>query len=916
MKAKRLPNNPTGQNSFREPPVTAETPYDLFISYADADRAWVEGYLLDALQQASIHYHSVQAFHLGAPLLEEFERAIQQSKRVLLVLTPAYLAQNVDRFVTLLAQHYGLESGAWPVIPLLLQDVQLPARLGVLVPLDAREPMNWDAVVARLCQTLKASPPIRLSKPPCPYPGMTPFREEESEFFFGRTADIEMLLHKLRQHPFITVIGPSGSGKSSLIFAGLIPALRQSTLFGPGTWLVRTVRPGVQPATALNQALGVTAFNQFDLKTFLAAEPGTTKLLLIIDQFEELFTQESAEKALFLQNIQTLITLTGCYVVMTVRADFYADLMTSKLWREIEAHRLDVVPLDEEGLREAIVRPAERRQVYIESALVERLVANAAGEPGVLPFVQEVLVLLWEKIERRYLPLRAYEALVLPYKALSGEERTGLQVAMAQKADAKFSELTAEQQRIARRIFLRLVQFGEGHRDIRRQQPISALRSAGEDGCLFDATLQQLAQNRLLTITSNIQGEPLVDLSHEAMIKGWPLLQAWVKEHGNAELMRRRLELKAEEWVRLGQGVGGLLDPVELREFQTWQQSVAALDIGFSDQASDLIHMSERAIAKATHDRQRGRQLVRILVWTAVSIILLFGGIGLIFNWPVITGWQIVPLPQGITATEFQGLTIETDQKNPDLLYLLYRPTGSLFKSVNGGRTWSALELHQSKALPLQDIAVTSRFVYVTSSRYLYVSDNYGESWHEIQSPSVVLPDQKASVIASDLGNPLNIFWGFQDGSLYTTTDGGLTWRQNASTILDHAITSLAVSGADVVASTGDTLWISKDSGKSWQRFVGNPMLPGGIVDLTMPSRRGRFLLALGKAGIGDGDVSSEQWFRLSNPPPVTDVRAITASNNDIYLISEQGLWCYRLWEWTQQQWWRARLGMSVPCVQ
>ncbi len=157
----------------------------------------------------------------------------------------------------------------------------------------------------------------------------------------------------------------------------------------------------------------------------------------------------------------------GCYVLLTVRADFYPDLMASLLWPEIQAHRAEVLPLGEAGLRQAIVRPAEDAGVFVETALVERLVADAAGEPGILPFVQETLVLLWEKVERCYLPLAAYEAL------------TGLQVAMADRAETALGSLGEEEQGIARRIFLRLIQFGEGRADTRRQQPVSALPRPG-----------------------------------------------------------------------------------------------------------------------------------------------------------------------------------------------------------------------------------------------------------------------------------------------------------------------------------------------------------------------------------------------------------------------------------------------------
>ena len=232
------------------------TTYDLFISYADADRAWVEGYLLDALQRAEVRYHSEAAFELGVPRLLEFERAIQESRRTLLVLSPAYVADGFTQFTDLLAQSYGLESATWPVIPLILHPVVLPPRLAMLTALDASDSMHWSGIVARLCAEAQRPVPAPAPAPPCPYPGMVPYSEAESDRFFGRDAKVQELLELLRLHPLVTVIGPSGSGKSSLVFAGLLPALRKSRLFGPGEWLVRTLRPGQAPMAALAAALG------------------------------------------------------------------------------------------------------------------------------------------------------------------------------------------------------------------------------------------------------------------------------------------------------------------------------------------------------------------------------------------------------------------------------------------------------------------------------------------------------------------------------------------------------------------------------------------------------------------------------------------------------------------------------------
>ena len=230
---------------------------------------------------------------------------------------------------------------------------------------------------------------------------------------------------------------------------------------------------GAEPLKALADALGGDPADPGRAVSHaLTARPDTRHLLLVVDQFEELFTVAHTDVEAFQQALWCLAETPDAYVIVTARADFYSDLMASPLWEKIRTRRVEVVPLDEGGLRQAIVRPAEAIRVFVEVALVERLVADAAGEPGVLPLVQETLVLLWERLKLRFLPLGAYEALTLPRGTSedSGGERNRLVIAIARHADAALADLTPKQQAIARRIFLRLVQFGEGRPDTPRQQ--------------------------------------------------------------------------------------------------------------------------------------------------------------------------------------------------------------------------------------------------------------------------------------------------------------------------------------------------------------------------------------------------------------------------------------------------------------
>jgi WD40 repeat protein len=612
--------------------------HDLFISYAEADRAWVDGFLIDALEQAGVSYHSEDAFALGVPRLVEFERAIKQSTRTLLILSPAYLADTFGQFVDVLVNSYGMETATWPVIPLTLQAVELPPRLSQLVRLEVSTPEGQQRALAKLCAELKRPVPGPTPLPACPYPGMVPFDEADNARFFGREQEVQELIERLRLQPFLAVIGASGSGKSSLVRAGLIPALRKSHAFGSGDWVVRTMRPGAAPLETLTQMitdiprtreLGV-ADSAADAPADLAL-PAGVRLLLVVDQYEETFTIAGAEAQEFQQALQRLAAAAGCYVVLTARADFYSDLMTSPLWGNIQANRVEITPLGEDGLRRAIVRPAELAGVAVEAALVERLLADAAGEPGVLPLVQETLVLLWERLERRFLPMRAYEALVLTRDSYAGqpnEDRSGLQVAIARRADATLAGLTEAQQTIARRIFLRLIQFGEGRADTRRQQPLDALRSTDDDPRLFDQTLQALAASRLLTLSgietkdggrkTNDERSPSssvvrlsssnVDISHEALIRGWPALQGWLNERRDSELTRRRLEGKAQEWARLGRDTGGLLDEIEVLEAERWLQGAEATDMGFDEALPQLVERSQAAITAVKQAQEAARQ--------------------------------------------------------------------------------------------------------------------------------------------------------------------------------------------------------------------------------------------------------------------------------------------------------------------
>lgn len=472
--------------------------------------------------------------------------------------------------------------------------------------------------------------------PPCPYPGLLPFSEDDQARFFGREREIQTLLERLSVATLQTIIGPSGSGKSSLVCAGLIPAVRAGAL-GAG-WVIRTMRPGDTPLANLAATLN-------DERYLFAAQNGaqspppldgsTAPILLVVDQFEEVFTFGQAESTRFQQALLHMSKMPDTAVVLTMRADFYPDLMLSPLWSSVQPHRIEVVPLDAAGLRQAIIGPSQVVGVEVEAALVERLVAHAEGSPGLLPLLQETLNLLWERLEIA-ITADGHETPILTlsaYESLGDSTRTGLQVALARRADATLSALTREQQAIARRVLLRLIQFGEGHVDTRRQQPVTALYAATDDLDCFESTLRNLAEQRLLVLSgaqpaSDSQWAAVADLSHEALIDCWPTLHQWVTERREAEQTRRRLAAKVQEWVLLGRGQGGLLDGAELPEAERWLHSPDAEALGYNADLVELVQTSRDTLDAQIREREAtARRLRQRAVWLSAALMLALVGI-------------------------------------------------------------------------------------------------------------------------------------------------------------------------------------------------------------------------------------------------------------------------------------------------
>jgi WD40 repeat protein len=440
----------------------------------------------------------------------------------------------------------------------------LPPFLSTRTWIDLRKGIEDARSFQSLINGIKGLPlgPERAIEPRndiCPYRGLQPFDEDHAEFFFGRDGDIQRLIEKLKVTRFLAVIGSSGSGKSSLVRAGVVPALKKGVLPESDTWTERVFTPGGHPLAALaanilrlypNEAMNKT-LDQLaaDERTLhlavslgLAERPSSERVVWVIDQFEEIFTLcgDERERAQFLANLlyAAFIPNGRCTVILTLRADFYPKCAAyPELSARMAEQQFLVSLMGANNLRQAIEEPAWHVGLEFEQGLVETILDQVENQPGALPLLEHALLELWERRRGTLMTLEAYR------------ESGGVEGAIAKRADAIYVSFDAEQQAIVRRLMLRLTQPGEGTEDTRRRATMSELITREGESQMVEGVVQEMATARLLTTNTDEQsGEQIVDVSHEALIRGWPRLRKWIEEDRAGLRILRRLTEAAREW--------------------------------------------------------------------------------------------------------------------------------------------------------------------------------------------------------------------------------------------------------------------------------------------------------------------------------------------------------------------------------
>ncbi|KMS68930.1 WD domain, G-beta repeat protein [Streptomyces viridochromogenes] len=362
-----------------------------------------------------------------------------------------------------------------------------------------------------------------------PYRGLARFEPADQGLFFGRDRLVEELLELVCGHRFAAVFGASGSGKSSLLRAGLIPRLQKEIADRGGPAVLRVLTPGQRPAATYGHLL-----------TPAEDEPESW---VVVDQFEEVFTlcRDRAERARF---VDLLLAArdpgSRLRVLIAVRADFYPRCGEHRdLADALCGAGLLVGPMTADELREAVVKPAQQAGLLVERELTARIVEEVLDEPGGLPMLSHALLETWRRRKGRLLTLAAYEA------------AGGVHGAIAASAEEAYGQLTAPQAEAARRLLLRMVEPGQGTPDTRR--PLT--RAEQEDWACPDvpAVVERLARARLLTVD-----EEDAQLAHEALINSWPRLHDWIEEERERLRHHRRLTEAARAWLEHDRDPGGL----------------------------------------------------------------------------------------------------------------------------------------------------------------------------------------------------------------------------------------------------------------------------------------------------------------------------------------------------------------------
>ena len=452
--------------------------------------------------------------------------------------------------------------------------------------------------------------------PPNPYLGLSAFGEKDAAFFFGREKFAADLFGMAHHQNLVAVIGASGSGKSSVVFAGLIPHLREE-----GIWLIESLRPRSEPFDELALALVHQLEPNLDgvekvIKVSKLAETlkqGSVKLhqvvfqilenkpnkrlLLVVDQFEELYTQctDKNEQQLFIDILLTAIYKKSITLVFTLRADFYGYVLSYRPFSDA-LERFLHKPLGlmgREELKAAIEQPAHRLNVQLQIHLAERILNDVGNEPGNLPLLEFALTQLWDNQQEGELTHKAYDLI------------GGVKQALVKHAEQVYSRLSDSEKYQTQRIFLALVQLGETTEATRR---VATVEDVGRHNWNLVTYLASSEVRLVVTGLDNKSSQETVEVVHEALIREWQRLQQWIENNRQKLIQQRKIESEAQAWLENNRGKDYLLVGTKLAQAEDFWQTYGE-QISFTSLAQELITASKTEQQRLEQEeKQRQKQ--------------------------------------------------------------------------------------------------------------------------------------------------------------------------------------------------------------------------------------------------------------------------------------------------------------------
>ncbi|MEU7072342.1 hypothetical protein AB0B30_34905 [Streptomyces narbonensis] len=453
---------------------------------------------------------------------------------------------------------------------------------------------EWEAYWRRMSEEAVLGRRPGTDAEPSPYRGLARFEPADSDLYFGRDRSVADLLDLAGGHRLVCVFGASGSGKSSLLRAGLIPRLLDPAQSGERPAAVRILTPGEDPFTTHGPSL-VAADAQGDT-------------WLVVDQFEEVFTlcHDAVERARFVDALLAAgDPVRRLRVVLGIRADFYPHCLEhTGLATAIRDASLPIGKMTQAELREAICGPAAARRLVVERALTEVLVEEVSGQTGGLPMLSHALLETWRRRRGRTLTLAGYQGV------------GGMRGAVAQSAEAAYSRLDLAQAETARQIMLRLITPGQGAVDTRRPAARAEIASIGNGGSEVNAVLETLARARLIIVDRD-----RVELAHETLITAWPRLQGWIEQDRETLRLHRWLTEAADAWEAVGRDPGVRISPVRLAQLGDFVTEAGRSRL--TGLEADFI-----AAGLATHRRAiRNRKIIGVVIPLLSSLAMVSGAL-------------------------------------------------------------------------------------------------------------------------------------------------------------------------------------------------------------------------------------------------------------------------------------------------